>query len=102
MIQHVYQKYGELGAAMTANVITYRGRSAAREVGKTLGLDPAQVDRLAKVMNQFEFVDPADTLGRRMRTRAAMWTIRRSGCSAICGGACRICRAISASIRAAW
>jgi error-prone DNA polymerase len=51
---------------MTANVITYRGRSAAREVGKTLGIDPVQVDRLAKVMNQFEFVDPADTLGRRM------------------------------------
>ena len=67
VIQHVYQKYGELGAAMTANVITYRGRSAAREVGKTLGIDPVQVDRLAKVMNQFEFVDPADTLGRRMK-----------------------------------
>ncbi|HEV3217247.1 MAG TPA: error-prone DNA polymerase [Vicinamibacterales bacterium] len=66
VIQHVYEKYGQLGAAMTANVITYRGRSAAREVGKTLGIDPDQVDRLAKVMNQFEFVDPADTLGRRM------------------------------------
>ena len=69
VIQHVYEKYGRLGAAMTANVITYRGRSAAREVGKALGIDPAQVDRLAKVMNQFEFVDPADTLGRRMRRR---------------------------------
>ena len=46
---------------MTANVITYRGRSAAREVGKALGLDQALVDRLAKVMNQFEFVDPDDT-----------------------------------------
>ena len=34
VIQHVYEKYGRLGAAMTANVITYRGRSAAREVGK--------------------------------------------------------------------
>jgi error-prone DNA polymerase len=66
VIQHVYEKYGRLGAAMTANVITYRGRSAAREVGKTLGIDPTQIDRLAKVMNQFEFVDPADTLGRRM------------------------------------
>ena len=66
VIQHVYEKYGRLGAAMTANVITYRGRSAAREVGKTLGIDPGQIDRLAKVMNQFEFVDPADTLGRRM------------------------------------
>ncbi len=36
-IQYVYQRYGALGAAMTANVITYRGRSAAREVGKVLG-----------------------------------------------------------------
>ena len=67
VIQHVYDKYGRLGAAMTANVITYRGRSAAREVGKTLGLDPVQVDRLAKVMNQFEFVDPADTRGSHAR-----------------------------------
>ena len=66
VIQHVYEKYGRLGAAMTANVITYRGKSAAREVGKTLGIDAAQVDRLAKVMNQFEFVDPADTLHKRM------------------------------------
>jgi error-prone DNA polymerase len=66
VIQHVYEKYGRLGAAMTANVITYRGRSAAREVGKALGFDAAQVDRLAKVMNQFEFVDPADTLPRHL------------------------------------
>jgi error-prone DNA polymerase len=66
VIQHVYEKYGRLGAAMTANVITYRGRSAAREVGKVLGIDAAQVDRLAKVMNQFEFIDPADTLPRHL------------------------------------
>ncbi len=71
VIQHVYEKYGchvspegsgVPRAAMTANVITYRGRSAAREVGKVLGFDPVQVDRLAKIMNQFEFADPADTL----------------------------------------
>jgi error-prone DNA polymerase len=66
VIQHVYQKYGKHGAAMTANVITYRGRSAAREVGKVLGIDQPVVDRLAKVMNQFEFVDPADTIGRNL------------------------------------
>jgi error-prone DNA polymerase len=66
VIQHVYEKYGALGAAMTANVITYRGRSAAREVGKALGLEPAQIDRLAKVMNRFEFTDPADTLSRHL------------------------------------
>jgi error-prone DNA polymerase len=66
VIQHVYEKYGQHGAAMTANVITYRGRSAAREVGKALGFDPAQIDRLAKVMNNFEFKDPSDTLPRHL------------------------------------
>ncbi len=66
VIQHVYEKYGRLGAAMTANVITYRGRSAAREVGKVLGLDTTEIDRLAKVMNHFEFVDPGDTLTRHL------------------------------------
>src|SRR3954463_1827009 len=66
VIQHVYEKYGRLGAAMTANVITYRGRSAAREVGKTLGFDPGQVDRLAKVMNNFEFIDPGDSLPQQL------------------------------------
>ena len=66
VIQHVYQRYGKHGAGMTANVITYRGRSAAREVGKSLGLDATLIDRLSKVMNQFEFVDPGDTLARNL------------------------------------
>jgi error-prone DNA polymerase len=85
VIQHVYEKYGRLGAAMTANVITYRSRSAAREVGKALSLDEDEIDRLAKVMNNFEFTDPNETLGRnleaaglsfdmpRMRTFAELW-----------------------------
>jgi error-prone DNA polymerase len=66
VIQHVYQKYGQHGAAMTANVITYRGKSAAREVGKALDLDEVQVDRLARVMHQFEYIDPDDTLSKRL------------------------------------
>ena len=67
VIQHVYQKYGPLGAAMTANVITYRSRSAAREVGKALSLDEGEIDTLAHVMNHFEFRDPHDTLERNLR-----------------------------------
>jgi error-prone DNA polymerase len=74
VIQHVYEKYGQHGAApggpkvgMTANVITYRGRSAAREVGKTLGFEEAVIDRLAKLMNQFEWIDPKETLSRNLR-----------------------------------
>ncbi len=52
---------------MTANVITYRGRSAAREVGKTLGIDAPQIDRLSKAMTNFEFIDPNDTLAKHLR-----------------------------------
>jgi error-prone DNA polymerase len=66
VIQHVYQKYGQHGAAMTANVITYRGKSAAREVGKALDLDEGQIDRLARVMHQFEYIDPDDTLAKKL------------------------------------
>ena len=66
VIQHVYQKYGQHGAAMTANVITYRGKSAAREVGKSLDLDEAQIDRLARVMHQFEYIDPDETLAGKL------------------------------------
>ena len=50
-IQYIYQRYGELGAAMTANVITYRGKSAAREVGKALGFDPESLQRLSSLVS---------------------------------------------------
>ena len=65
VIQHVYERYGRLGAGMTANVITYRGRSAARDVGKVLSIASEQIDRLAKIMNHFEWTDSEDTLARR-------------------------------------
>ncbi|HVN17502.1 MAG TPA: error-prone DNA polymerase, partial [Dongiaceae bacterium] len=67
VIQYVYQRYGKLGAAMTANVITYRGRSAAREVGKVLGFDEETLDRLASLVNSWEYKDPGDTLERQFR-----------------------------------
>jgi len=62
VIQYVYERYGRTGAAMTANVITYRGRSAAREVGKTLGLPPALCDRLSALVSNWEYKDPGDSL----------------------------------------
>jgi error-prone DNA polymerase len=61
-IQYVYQRYGELGAAMTANVITYRGKSAAREVGKALGFDPESLQRLSALVANFEWKGPKDTM----------------------------------------
>jgi error-prone DNA polymerase len=63
-IQYVYRRYGELGAAMTANVITYRGRSAAREAGKAFGFDAATLDRLAKLVSAWEWKAKDDSPGR--------------------------------------
>ena len=54
-IQHVYKTYGVHGSAMTANVITYRDRSAAREVGKALGFSLEQADKLSKVVGTWNF-----------------------------------------------
>ncbi len=62
VIQYVYRRYGEHGVAMTANVITYRTRSAVREVSKALGFPPDQVDRLAKLNQVYEFRDHYDDL----------------------------------------
>jgi error-prone DNA polymerase len=61
-IQYVYQRYGELGAAMTANVITYRGKSAAREVGKALGFDPESLGRLSSLVHTWEWRGKNDTI----------------------------------------
>jgi error-prone DNA polymerase len=53
VIQHVYQKYGERGAGMTANVITYRGRSAIREVGKVFGFEAEEIGVLTNLIPSF-------------------------------------------------
>jgi len=62
VIQYVYERYGSLGAAMTANVITYRGRSAAREVGKTLGFEEDQLARLSSLVGHWEWRGENDTM----------------------------------------
>ncbi|MFI5395039.1 MAG: error-prone DNA polymerase [Candidatus Binatia bacterium] len=67
VIQYVYRRYGQHGAAMTANVITYRTRSAVREVGKALGFSLEQVDRLSKLLQRFEFRDSADDFARQLQ-----------------------------------
>jgi error-prone DNA polymerase len=86
VIQYVYRRYGRLGAGMTANVISYRGRSAAREVGKALGLPADMQDRLARLVETWGYRDPeavltrhldeagCDTRHPRIRKFAALWT----------------------------
>ena len=48
VIQYIYAKYSRKRAALAATLITYRSRSAVRDVGRALGLDPVFVDDLAK------------------------------------------------------
>src|SRR5216117_3213260 len=55
VIQEIYQRYGKHGAAMTANVITYRGRSAAREIGKALNFSPSTIDRFSHLFANGDF-----------------------------------------------
>jgi len=57
VIQYVFSRYGRTRAAMCAEVITYRDRSAARELGKVLGFAPDQTDRLARQFAGFGFHD---------------------------------------------
>lgn len=82
VIQYVYRRYGPpegirrgpadvnsvgSGVAMTANVITYRAKSALREAGKALGFAPLQLDRLSKQLAHIGFHDEGDGLEARLR-----------------------------------
>ncbi|HYP08652.1 MAG TPA: error-prone DNA polymerase [Bryobacteraceae bacterium] len=67
VIQYVYERYGRQGAAMTANVISYRGRSAARDIGKVLGYKEQELARLAALVRTFEWKDPTETPERNFR-----------------------------------
>ncbi|HLK12832.1 MAG TPA: error-prone DNA polymerase [Candidatus Binatia bacterium] len=67
VIQYVYRRYGERGAAMTAAVVTYRTRSAVREVGKALGLAAEQVDRLTRLLRAHGWHDAHDELAAQLR-----------------------------------
>src|SRR5580658_5895830 len=64
-IQYVYERYGRLGAAMTANVISYRGRSAARDVGKALGFEEETLARLSSLAPRWGYRDPKDSAQRQ-------------------------------------
>jgi error-prone DNA polymerase len=61
VMQYVYRKYGRERAALAATLITYRPKSAVRDVGKALGLDLAQVERLTGVFAWWDGrkIDPA-------------------------------------------
>jgi error-prone DNA polymerase len=60
VIQEIYRRYAPRGAAMVANVITYRGRSAARELGKVLGLPGDVLDRFSALYANGDFPHTLD------------------------------------------
>ncbi len=62
VIQYLYRRYGEDHAAMVCTVVTYRARSAVREVAKALGFPPDAVDRLAKALDTRDASDVARDL----------------------------------------
>ena len=78
VLQYVYEKYGRDRAGITAEVITYRPRSAVRDVGKALGLSLDRVDALSKVIDGYHDgaqlaerateagLDPESPVGRRL------------------------------------
>jgi error-prone DNA polymerase len=61
VIQEVYHRYGRFGAAMTANVITFRGRSAMRETGKALNLPEDVMDRFSRLYANGDFPQTLET-----------------------------------------
>ncbi|MHB1375758.1 MAG: error-prone DNA polymerase, partial [Thauera sp.] len=54
VIQYIYRKYGRERAALAATVISYRARSALRDVGRALGLDETQIERLTREHHWFD------------------------------------------------
>ncbi|MGN6729940.1 MAG: error-prone DNA polymerase [Rhodanobacteraceae bacterium] len=66
VIQYIYGKYGRERAALAATVICYRGKSAARDVGKAMGLSPEQVDQLSRAVGWW---DGGSALDERLRER---------------------------------
>lgn len=61
VIQYIYGKYGRRRAALAATVITYRARSAVRDVAGALGLPPDAVDKLARACDRWDGTAPLDT-----------------------------------------
>ena len=70
VIAYVYEHYGRQYAAQVANVITYRARSAIRDVGKALGHTVEEVDRWAKEVDHYDTLDEDDRLPQPLRRLA--------------------------------
>ncbi len=84
VIQEVYQRYGKLGAAMTANVITFRGRSAAREVGKALNLSADVLKRFSSLYANGDFPHTLDLQSQMEKSGLPREHPRAAAFAALC------------------
>ncbi|MDA0204808.1 MAG: error-prone DNA polymerase [Acidobacteria bacterium] len=66
-IQYVYERYGKYGAAMTATVISYRDKSAVREIAKTLSFSEESIERLSKCIHYMDATDDGRHTGEQIR-----------------------------------
>ena len=112
VIQYIYTKYGRTRAALAATVIRYRGKSAARDIGRVLGLSEDQLTQLSAAYSHASSAlpievslrergfDPQAPVLRRMisliaqlrgfpRHLSSMWRFRHLGASPAHPGACR-------------
>ncbi len=76
VIQYVYSRYGHAHAAMACTLVTFRSRSALREVGKVLGLPPEALDRQANAID--DYADPRSPIPITVRTPSPAWQQLRS------------------------
>jgi error-prone DNA polymerase len=68
VIQYVYERYGEEHVGMVCNVVTYRARSALRDVAKALAFPPDVIDRTAKALDTRSTVEAAETLANTIQS----------------------------------
>ncbi len=75
VIQHVYEKYGRSHAAMVANFVRYRPKSAIREVGKALGIEETTLDRAAKMLSHYDKLSDEElaAAGLDLESTSARW-----------------------------
>jgi error-prone DNA polymerase len=71
VIQYVYERYGASHAAMVCNVVTYRARSAVRDLGKALDFPPPVIDRLAKTLDSHSCIQAAEDLLKQIEAADA-------------------------------
>ena len=85
VIQEIYQRYGKHGAAMTANVITYRGRSSAREVGKALNLSGDVLNRFSNLYANGDFPHTLDLTAQMEKSGLSKTHPRAAAFVTLCG-----------------